>query len=187
MTVALSGLRDHPRQRTVRRGRARRWRNQLIVQPNHEGVLHARSPGAMLPVSRSVPDKHCRIHGGSRQRRCAGDSDRLARPFPHCSLMVSARTSAVRGRRVDTCICSSYTLHVGLLDQFFESLEGFQWDEGNAAKSRVRHEVSQAECEQLFLNRPIVATIDQGHSKVEQRFAALGHADSGRQCRIYYP
>jgi len=75
---------------------------------------------------------------------------------------------------------------VGSLDQFFESLEGFQWDEGNAAKSWMRHEVSQAECEQLFLNRPLVVTNDEGHSKVEQWFAALGHADSGRQLTVVF-
>jgi hypothetical protein len=75
---------------------------------------------------------------------------------------------------------------VGLLDQYFESLEGFQWDEGNAVKSWVRHEVSQAECEQLFLNRPLVVTHDQGHSTVEKRFAALGHADSGRQLTVVF-
>jgi hypothetical protein len=78
---------------------------------------------------------------------------------------------------VDSCICSSYTLHVGSLDQFFESLEGFPWDERNAVKNWVRDEVSQAECEQLFLNRPLVVTNDQCHSTVEKLFAALGHAD----------
>ena len=70
--------------------------------------------------------------------------------------------------------------------EFFKGLEGFQRDEGNAAKSRVRHKVSQAECEQLFLNRPIVVTMDKGHSKVERRFAALGHADSGRQLTVVF-
>ena len=75
---------------------------------------------------------------------------------------------------------------MGLLDEFFESLEGFQWDEGNAVKSWLRHEVSQAECEQLFLNRPIVVTIDEGHSQVERRFAALGYADSGRQLTVVF-
>jgi uncharacterized DUF497 family protein len=75
---------------------------------------------------------------------------------------------------------------VDLLDQFFERLEGFQWDDGNAEKKRVRHEVSQAECEQLFLNRPIVVTVDEEHSKIEQRFAALGHADSGRQLTVVF-
>jgi len=87
---------------------------------------------------------------------------------------------------VDKCICSSYTLRVGLLDRFFESLEGFQWDEGNAVTSWVRHEVSQAECEQLFLNQPLVVINDQGQSTVEKRFAALGHADSGRQLTVVF-
>ena len=75
---------------------------------------------------------------------------------------------------------------MSLLDEFFESLEGFQWDEGNSEKTWVRHEVSQAECEQLFLNRPIVVTFDEDHSKLERRFVALGHADSGRQLTVVF-
>ena len=75
---------------------------------------------------------------------------------------------------------------MGLLDEFFESLEGFQWDEGNSEKTWVRHEVSQAECEQMFLNRPIVVTFDEGHSKLERRFVALGRADSGRQLTVVF-
>jgi uncharacterized DUF497 family protein len=75
---------------------------------------------------------------------------------------------------------------MGLLDEFFESIEGFQWDEGNHEKTWVRHEVSQAECEQLFLNRPIVVAFDEGHSKVERRFVALGRADSGRQLTVVF-
>jgi hypothetical protein len=70
---------------------------------------------------------------------------------------------------------------VSLLDELFEGLQGFQWDEGNSEKTWIRHEVSQAECEQLFLNRPIVVTFDESHSKLERRFVALGRADSGRQ------
>lgn len=75
---------------------------------------------------------------------------------------------------------------MGLLDEFFRSVEGFQWDEGNSAKNWVRHHVSQAECEQLFLNRPIVVTSDEGHSQVERRFAALGQADSGRHLAVVF-
>ena len=75
---------------------------------------------------------------------------------------------------------------MGLLDEFFESLEGFQWDEGNSEKTWVRHEVSQAECEQLFLNRPIVVTFDEGHSKLERRFVALGRSDSRRQLTVVF-
>jgi len=75
---------------------------------------------------------------------------------------------------------------VSLLDEFFESLEGFQWDEGNSEKAWVRHEVSQAECEQLFLNRPIVVTFGEDHSKLERSFVALGHTDSGRQLTVVF-
>ncbi len=75
---------------------------------------------------------------------------------------------------------------MGLLDEFFESIEGFQWDEGNNEKTWVRHEVSQAECEQLFLNRPIVVAFDEGHAEVERRFVALGRADSGRQLTVVF-
>ena len=75
---------------------------------------------------------------------------------------------------------------MSLLGEFFESLEGFQWDEGNSEKTWVRHEVSQAECEQLFLNRPVVVTFDEDHSKRERRFVALGHADSGRQLTVVF-
>jgi hypothetical protein len=77
-------------------------------------------------------------------------------------------------------------LDVGLLDEFFESLEGFQWDEGNSEKTWVRREVSQAEREQLFLNRPIVVTFDEGHSKLERRFVALGRSDSRRQLTVVF-
>ena len=73
---------------------------------------------------------------------------------------------------------------MSLLDEFFESLEGFQWDDGNSERTWVRHEVSQAECEQLFLNRPIVVSFDEDHSKLERWFVALGRADSGRQLTV---
>ena len=75
---------------------------------------------------------------------------------------------------------------MSLLDEFFEGLEGFQWDEGNSEKTWLKHEVSQAECEQLFLNRPIVVTVDEGHSKLERRFVVLGRADSSRQLTVVF-
>ena len=75
---------------------------------------------------------------------------------------------------------------MSLLDEFFQSVKGFRWDEGNSAKNWVRHHVSQAECEQLFLNRPIIVTSDERHSKMERRFAALGQADSDRQLAVVF-
>jgi uncharacterized protein len=57
---------------------------------------------------------------------------------------------------------------------------GFEWDEGNLAKNWERHEVTEAECEQVFFNRPLIARRDIGHSETEARFYVLGRTDSSR-------
>lgn len=57
---------------------------------------------------------------------------------------------------------------------------GFQWDEGNLFKNWERHQVSAAECEQVFFNRPLVSVPDETHSDKEPRFYALGHTDADR-------
>ena len=33
---------------------------------------------------------------------------------------------------------------------------GFHWDAGNATKNWEAHRVSQAECEQIFFNQPLL-------------------------------
>jgi uncharacterized DUF497 family protein len=58
--------------------------------------------------------------------------------------------------------------------------EGFQWDAGNAVKIWGRHPVTPAECEELFLNRPLVVGTDEKDSASEERLYALGQSDSGR-------
>ena len=58
--------------------------------------------------------------------------------------------------------------------------EGFQWDAGNADKIWCRHQVTRAECEELFFNRPLVVGGDEKHSLGEERLYALGQSDSGR-------
>jgi len=57
---------------------------------------------------------------------------------------------------------------------------GFDWDESNLEKNWVSHEVSAAECEQIFFNLPLVVTDDVKHSQKENRFYALGQTDTGR-------
>ncbi len=64
--------------------------------------------------------------------------------------------------------------------------EGFQWDEGNQEKNWVRHGVTNAECEQLFFNRPLVVGGDQAHSQDEIRYHALGITDAGRSLLIVF-
>ncbi len=61
-----------------------------------------------------------------------------------------------------------------------ESCEGFDWDQGNRDKNWRRHGVTDAECEQIFFNRPLIAGKDFEHSQHEPRFYALGQTDAGR-------
>jgi uncharacterized DUF497 family protein len=61
----------------------------------------------------------------------------------------------------------------------------FEWDAGNADKNRLRHDVSQAECEQIFFRRPVVRE-DDSHSEDEVRFHALGRSDAGRLLFVVY-
>jgi uncharacterized DUF497 family protein len=57
---------------------------------------------------------------------------------------------------------------------------GFEWDEGNLPKICEKHNVSGAECEQMFFNHPLIAARDEKHSRGEDRYYALGHTDAGR-------
>ncbi len=71
------------------------------------------------------------------------------------------------------------------LDRLLEC-SGFQWDEGNAEKNWIRHRVSLEECDQVFLNRPLVVSDDPRHSQVEQRYFALGQTDTGRGLLVVF-
>ena len=57
---------------------------------------------------------------------------------------------------------------------------GFQWDDGNATKNWDAHDVSQAECEQVFFNQPLIVKRDRSHSELETRYYALGRTDADR-------
>ena len=57
---------------------------------------------------------------------------------------------------------------------------GFEWDEGNASKSWTKHEVTPAECEQVFFRTPLLVTGDERHSTDEQRYIALGQTLASR-------
>lgn len=62
----------------------------------------------------------------------------------------------------------------------------FEWDDGNADKNWLRHRVSQAECEQIFFNLPLVTAEDNLHSYDESRHYALGQTDAGRLLFVVY-
>ncbi|GHD22950.1 BrnT family toxin [Tianweitania populi] len=61
---------------------------------------------------------------------------------------------------------------------------GFDWDQGNARKNVEKHDVSQAEAEQVFFNEPLLVVPDARHSSTEVRIHALGRTDDGRRLHI---
>jgi uncharacterized DUF497 family protein len=68
----------------------------------------------------------------------------------------------------------------------FGLVEGFEWDTGNARKSVDKHDVSQAEAEQVFFNKPLLLFDDERHSTVEPRFHAYGKSDDGRHLQVSF-
>jgi uncharacterized protein len=56
----------------------------------------------------------------------------------------------------------------------------FEWDRGNIVKNWEKHKVGFWECEEVFLNRPLLAAEDEAHSQKERRFYALGKTDAAR-------
>jgi uncharacterized DUF497 family protein len=73
---------------------------------------------------------------------------------------------------------------VVLLPDFFQEVEGFQWDDANSSKNWIRHEVDQTEAEQVFLNRPIVLT--DARSGTEVRWFAFGRTDAHRLLTVVF-
>ena len=68
----------------------------------------------------------------------------------------------------------------------FNQIQGFEWDSGNERKNAEKHQVSQAEAEQLFFNQPLLLLPDAKHSALESRFHALGVTDAGRLLHISF-
>jgi uncharacterized DUF497 family protein len=67
-----------------------------------------------------------------------------------------------------------------------EQIAGFEWDDGNARKSVDKHDVSQAEAENVFFNDPLVAVEDMKHSEQERRFNALGKTIQNRLLHVTF-
>ena len=73
-----------------------------------------------------------------------------------------------------------------LLPEYFPDLTGFHWDAGNSAKNWLALNVSQAETEQVFFNRPVLVLPDLHHSQEETRHYLLGRTTSGRRLTIVF-
>jgi uncharacterized protein len=65
-------------------------------------------------------------------------------------------------------------------------ITGFEWDVGNARKNVDKHDVSQAEAEQMFFNEPLLTVADEKHSGSEIRIHALGQSDGGRLLHVTF-
>lgn len=63
---------------------------------------------------------------------------------------------------------------------------GFEWDAGNERKSLDRHDVSQAEAEQIFSDAHLLVLKDDRHSPLETRWHALGRTDAGRVLHVTF-
>lgn len=70
--------------------------------------------------------------------------------------------------------------------EFFPGVVGFQCDSGNTEKNWQQHDVTQAECEQLFFNRPLLAAGDPKHSAAELRYFVLGRTDLDRELMVVF-
>jgi uncharacterized DUF497 family protein len=61
-----------------------------------------------------------------------------------------------------------------------DSIEGFDWDEGNIDKNWIKHQVSNSECEEVFFNLPLLLADDTKHSQDEKRYYVLGQTNAKR-------
>lgn len=68
----------------------------------------------------------------------------------------------------------------------FDLIVGFEWDAGNDRKSEVKHAVSKAEAEEVFMNEPLLLYSDIKHSGSESRIMALGATRTGRALTIIF-
>ena len=75
---------------------------------------------------------------------------------------------------------------MNLIPEFFPHVTGFEWDDGNSDKNWLRHRVTRAEAEQLFLNRPLLVAHSPGRTRIEARYFALGRTDLDRHLAIVF-
>jgi uncharacterized DUF497 family protein len=67
-----------------------------------------------------------------------------------------------------------------------DNIAGFEWDAGNIDKNWVKHGVSNAECEEVFFNTPLLIRPDSSRSREEVRNAAFGRTDAERPLFVVF-
>ena len=60
------------------------------------------------------------------------------------------------------------------------SINGFDWDDGNIDKNWIKHRVSNSECEEIFFNLPLLLSDDKKHAQHEERYYVLGQTNANR-------
>jgi hypothetical protein len=73
-----------------------------------------------------------------------------------------------------------------LLPEYLPELTGFQWDAGSSEKNWLAHDVTPAETEQVFFNRPVLIMPDAAHSTREVRRYVLGRTNAGRRLTVVF-
>ena len=58
-----------------------------------------------------------------------------------------------------------------------ERLRGFDWDDGNIQKNKLKHGLDFWLIEEIFFNEPLLVYEDNAHSEEECRCYALGKTD----------
>jgi len=63
---------------------------------------------------------------------------------------------------------------------------GFDWDDGNDRKSADKHQVTQREAEEVFLDPRLLIFVDEKHSAEETRYHAFGGTAGGRRLQVSF-
>jgi len=74
---------------------------------------------------------------------------------------------------------------VSRLDDLMATLASFEWDEGNSTKNWDRHQVTQAEAEEVFFNRPVFL-LHAKPSERERRYNVLGRTNNDRLLSVIF-
>lgn len=64
-----------------------------------------------------------------------------------------------------------------------DNIIGFEWNQGNLDHIK-KHKVLYTECEEVFLNKPLIVLFDEEHSEKEKRYKIFGITAKGRQLSL---
>lgn len=66
------------------------------------------------------------------------------------------------------------------------NIDGFDWDEHNINKNKLKHGVDISECEEVFYNKPQIVAFDKSHSQKEDRYSLIGNTTKGKRLTIIF-